>query len=84
MNYVIYTSKCLDPNTRLWSFALKDYQAVQDRVGTLKPEVVMGVIPKSVINLCQRPSPTVDRSCLNSIEPLLAQKLMPFQQEGVW
>ena len=74
----------VDPNTRLWSFALKDYKDVQNRVATLKPEVVIGAIPKSVINLCLKDQPSMDTSCLDSIEVILAKKLMPFQQEGVW
>lgn len=56
---------------------------LQDRVNNLKPDVVMGVIPKAILNLCLAPANRVDSSCLESLEPTLANKLMPFQREGV-
>ncbi|GBP14151.1 hypothetical protein EVAR_69261_1 [Eumeta japonica] len=72
-----------DANTRYWSFALSDYKLLQERISPLKPDVVIGVIPKSVMALRQAPPKTINKSCLESIEPTLANKLMPFQQDGV-
>ncbi|XP_004524825.1 SWI/SNF-related matrix-associated actin-dependent regulator of chromatin subfamily A-like protein 1 [Ceratitis capitata] len=76
-------SKYYDNNKHIWSFGLKDYELLQERVSGMYPDVVIGTIPKSVISLCRAPAVETDRSCLASIEPKLAQKLMPFQQEGV-
>ncbi|XP_065357784.1 SWI/SNF-related matrix-associated actin-dependent regulator of chromatin subfamily A-like protein 1 [Calliphora vicina] len=76
-------SKSYDANTRCWNFALTDYKLLQERINPLKPDIVIGVIPKTVLNLCQRPAKTINRTCLESIEPTLAEKLMPFQQDGV-
>lgn len=73
-----------DSNTRFWNFSLADYSLLQERINPLKPAVVIGVIPKNVMNLCQIPPKPMNKSCLESIEPTLVTKLMPFQQEGVW
>ncbi|XP_018790706.1 PREDICTED: SWI/SNF-related matrix-associated actin-dependent regulator of chromatin subfamily A-like protein 1 [Bactrocera latifrons] len=66
-----------------WSFGLQDYELLQERVGGMKPDVSIGTIPKSVISVCRTPPVEIEHSCLSSIEPKLAQKLLPFQQEGV-
>ncbi|XP_061386042.1 SWI/SNF-related matrix-associated actin-dependent regulator of chromatin subfamily A-like protein 1 [Musca vetustissima] len=76
-------SKSYDPKTRYWNFGLSDYKLLQERVNNLKPDIVMGVIPKSILNLCLTPPKEADTSCLESLEPKLAEKLMPFQREGV-
>ncbi|KAH8377525.1 hypothetical protein KR093_005804 [Drosophila rubida] len=76
-------TKSYDNQTRIWSFDLKDYQDLQQHVGDLKPHVVMGSIPKKVIDLCQQTPKPLERSVLTSIAPTLAEKLMPFQEEGV-
>lgn len=73
-----------DSSTRFWNFALTDYKLQQEHVNCLKPDVVMGVIPKAVLNLCMAPPKEMDMKCLESLEPILASKLMPFQKEGVW
>ncbi|KAH8293137.1 hypothetical protein KR044_006150 [Drosophila immigrans] len=76
-------SKSYDSQTRIWNFDLKDYQALQQHVGDMKPHVVIGSIPKKVIDLCQQTPKPLERSVLASIAPTLADKLMPFQEEGV-
>lgn len=57
---------------------------VQKHVEALKPDVVIGSIPKNVLQLCLKPPKEINKSCLASIEPTLANKLLPFQREGVW
>lgn len=76
-------SKAYDNNTKIWSFALNDYKTIQDRCAGLKPYVVMGIIPKNILKLCETPPKEPDLSCLVSIEPKLVEKLLPFQKEGV-
>ncbi|XP_075152134.1 SWI/SNF-related matrix-associated actin-dependent regulator of chromatin subfamily A-like protein 1 [Haematobia irritans] len=76
-------SKSYDPSTRFWNFALSDYDTLQERVNNLKPDVVMGIIPKTVMKLCLSPPKDLDKSCLESLEPTIGTKLMPFQREGV-
>lgn len=76
-------SKSYDGNTKIWSFAVKDYQLLQQRCAGLKPYVVLAVIPKNILKLCQTPVKEPDLACLASIEPTLVDKLLPFQKEGV-
>ncbi|XP_030383078.1 SWI/SNF-related matrix-associated actin-dependent regulator of chromatin subfamily A-like protein 1 [Scaptodrosophila lebanonensis] len=76
-------SRAYDSNTRIWNFHVNDYALLQKHVGDLKPDVLIGTIPKKVMEMCQAPSTLPEHSCLASIEPKLAQKLMPFQQDGV-
>lgn len=76
-------SRSYDNSKHIWSFGLQDYELLQERVGGMKPDVSIGAIPKSVISVCRAPPVEIERSCLYSIEPKLAQKLLPFQQEGV-
>jgi len=77
-------TKSYDNQTRIWSFDLKDYQAIQQHVGDLKPHVLIGTIPKKIMEMCQQTPKPLERSVLASINPTLSEKLMPFQQEGVW
>ncbi|XP_036213935.2 SWI/SNF-related matrix-associated actin-dependent regulator of chromatin subfamily A-like protein 1 [Bactrocera oleae] len=76
-------SRSYDNSKCLWSFGLQDYELLQERVGGMKPDISIGIIPKSVITVCRTPPVDIERSCLSSIEPKLAEKLLPFQQEGV-
>ncbi|XP_067626189.1 SWI/SNF-related matrix-associated actin-dependent regulator of chromatin subfamily A-like protein 1 [Eurosta solidaginis] len=76
-------SKYYDQAKTLWSFGLVDYERLQDIIEGMKPEIVIGTLPRSVISLCRAPTVELERSCLSSIEPKLAQKLLPFQREGV-
>ncbi|XP_017043670.1 SWI/SNF-related matrix-associated actin-dependent regulator of chromatin subfamily A-like protein 1 [Drosophila ficusphila] len=76
-------TKTYDGQTRIWSFDLSDYQSLQTHAADLKPYVHMVGIPKKVISLCQQPPVVLERSVLASIEPKLADQLMPFQQDGV-
>lgn len=83
-NYFKYFTLITDNSKCLWSFGLQDYELLQERVGGMKPDISIGIIPKSVITVCRTPPVDIERSCLSSIEPKLAEKLLPFQQEGVW
>ncbi|KAH8402934.1 hypothetical protein KR222_000474, partial [Zaprionus bogoriensis] len=76
-------TKSYDSQTRIWDFDLKDYEAIQQHVGDLKPHVLIGTIPKKVMDMCQEPPKPQERSVLASISSNLAEKLMPFQQDGV-
>uniref|UniRef100_A0A1B0GGI9 SWI/SNF-related matrix-associated actin-dependent regulator of chromatin subfamily A-like protein 1 n=1 Tax=Glossina morsitans morsitans TaxID=37546 RepID=A0A1B0GGI9_GLOMM len=76
-------SRSYDAETKNWNFALSDYRLLQERTLPLKPDVVVGSIPKAVFDLCLSSTGKADRSCLISIEPSLSEKLMPFQQDGV-
>ncbi|KAH8261845.1 hypothetical protein KR038_003597 [Drosophila bunnanda] len=72
-----------DSKSRIWNFDLVDYQALQLHAADLKPSVHVNGVPKKVLDLCQQPPVVLERSVLASIEPKLADKLMPFQQDGV-
>ncbi|XP_017151905.2 SWI/SNF-related matrix-associated actin-dependent regulator of chromatin subfamily A-like protein 1 [Drosophila miranda] len=76
-------TRSYDSNTRLWNFDVKDYQLFETHVANLKPNVTINTIPKKILDLCRQPPKTLERSVLASIEPKLADRLMPFQQDGV-
>ncbi|XP_017006739.2 SWI/SNF-related matrix-associated actin-dependent regulator of chromatin subfamily A-like protein 1 [Drosophila takahashii] len=76
-------TRSYDSQTRIWSFDLSDYQSLQTHTGDLKPNVHLVGIPKKVLDLCRQPPIVSESSVLASIEPRLADKLMPFQQDGV-
>lgn len=73
----------LDRNTKIWSFCLKDYDVLQERVNRLNPDVLIGTLPKFVLTLLRTPKDDIDYSCLSAIEPKLIDSLMGFQKEGV-
>ncbi|XP_039499895.1 SWI/SNF-related matrix-associated actin-dependent regulator of chromatin subfamily A-like protein 1 [Drosophila santomea] len=76
-------TKSYESQTRIWSFDLSDYQSLETHAADLKPYVHMVGIPKKVMDLCRQPPIVPERSVLASIEPKLADQLMPFQQDGV-
>lgn len=43
-----------DNDTKIWSFNLNDYDLLQERVARLNPDVVIGSLPKFVLNLLKR------------------------------
>ncbi|XP_017116464.1 SWI/SNF-related matrix-associated actin-dependent regulator of chromatin subfamily A-like protein 1 [Drosophila elegans] len=76
-------TKSYEHQTRTWSFDLSDYQSLQTHTADLRPHVHLVGIPKKVLDLCQQKPLVSERSVLASIETKLADKLMPFQQDGV-
>lgn len=77
-------SKSYEPNTKKWTFEMKDYSLLQERIATLNPHVVLGGIPKFVMQeFASGPKPKPSRICLNAIEPSLVESLLAFQKEGV-
>jgi len=77
-------TRSYESQNRIWSFDLSDYQSLHTHAADLKPHVHMVGIPKKVQDLCRQPPTVSERSVLASIEPKLADKLLPFQQDGVW
>ncbi|XP_062547959.1 SWI/SNF-related matrix-associated actin-dependent regulator of chromatin subfamily A-like protein 1 [Armigeres subalbatus] len=77
-------SKQYEPNTKAWTFGIKDYAMVHERVTALNPHVSIGSIPNFVLRYFNgNPRPKLSRACLNGIEPSLANVLLEFQKEGV-
>lgn len=72
-----------DPNTKVWSFNINEYDLVQQGVGSLKPNVVIGALPTFVLNLLKTAPTVIDTMCLSAIEPTLANALLSFQRDGV-
>lgn len=71
-------------DSKIWSFNIKDYDLVRERVGNLNPDVVIGTIPKFVLNLLKNnPETETSHSYLSAIEPTLASALLSFQRDGV-
>ncbi|EAT41369.1 AAEL006963-PA [Aedes aegypti] len=78
------SSKQYDPSTKLWTFGIKDYAMVHERVTALNPHVSIGSIPKFILRLFDgSPRPKISRTCLNGIEPSLVDTLLDFQKDGV-
>lgn len=80
----LYDFFLTDNNTKMWSFNLIDYSLLHNQINSLKPYVIIGNIPKAVLNLCSSPPKLAEPICLESIEPALSSKLMSFQKDGVW
>uniref|UniRef100_A0A182K0M5 SWI/SNF-related matrix-associated actin-dependent regulator of chromatin subfamily A-like protein 1 n=1 Tax=Anopheles christyi TaxID=43041 RepID=A0A182K0M5_9DIPT len=77
-------SKSYEPTTKKWTFELKDYSTLQERIATLNPHVVLGGIPKFVLQeFSTGPKAKPSQICLNAIEPSLVESLLSFQKEGV-
>lgn len=78
-------SKQYDPATKNWTFDVKDYSMVQERVTALNPHVTIGPIPAFILRIFGNPAsrPKPSRACLDAIEPSLAENLLEFQKEGV-
>ncbi|XP_065095308.1 SWI/SNF-related matrix-associated actin-dependent regulator of chromatin subfamily A-like protein 1 [Ochlerotatus camptorhynchus] len=77
-------SKQYDPRTKHWTFDIRDYALVQEKVTALNPHVSIGLIPKFVLRYFNGdPRAKPNRTCLDAIEPSLAGTLMEFQKEGV-
>lgn len=56
---------------------------MQERIGGLRPDVVIGALPKFVLNLLKSTPNEIDTICLSAIEPTLANALLSFQRDGV-
>uniref|UniRef100_A0A8D8NU11 SWI/SNF-related matrix-associated actin-dependent regulator of chromatin subfamily A-like protein 1 n=1 Tax=Culex pipiens TaxID=7175 RepID=A0A8D8NU11_CULPI len=76
-------SKQYDPGTKNWTFDVKDYSMVQERVTALNPHVSIGPIPPFVLRIFNGQRSKPSRACLGAIEPTLATSLLEFQKEGV-
>ncbi|KFB39093.1 AGAP008426-PA-like protein [Anopheles sinensis] len=77
-------SKNYVPESKKWTFELKDYNLLQERILTLNPHVVLAPIPVFVMReFASGPQPKPSRVCLNAIEPSLTSSLLEFQKEGV-
>lgn len=78
-NFTIRT----DNDSKIWTFHIKDYELVQQRVSALNPDVTIGTLPKFVLKLVRETKIDFDYSILRAIEPRLAASLMEFQKDGV-
>lgn len=76
-------SHTYNPDTKIWSFNIAQYEMVQEKVGKIGPDVTIGTIPRFVLQLLKNPAPAPNRSCLSAIEPTIASALLSFQEEGV-
>uniref|UniRef100_A0A182MCU0 SWI/SNF-related matrix-associated actin-dependent regulator of chromatin subfamily A-like protein 1 n=1 Tax=Anopheles culicifacies TaxID=139723 RepID=A0A182MCU0_9DIPT len=77
-------SKNYESSTRKWTFEIKDYPMLLERIAALNPHVVLGPIPKFVLQeFISGPKAKPKRICLNAIEPSLVESLLEFQKEGV-
>ncbi|XP_058824216.1 SWI/SNF-related matrix-associated actin-dependent regulator of chromatin subfamily A-like protein 1 [Topomyia yanbarensis] len=77
-------SKQYEPATKNWTFSITDYSLVQERVTALNPHVSIGPIPGFVLRFFTGNKRTIpNRSCLDAIDPTLANSLLEFQKEGV-
>ena len=68
------------PKSRNWSFRLTDYEIF---LAQLKPFAEIERIPAFVLKVLRQPVAMLDNSCLDSIEPIIAESLLTFQRESV-
>ncbi|XP_076232047.1 SWI/SNF-related matrix-associated actin-dependent regulator of chromatin subfamily A-like protein 1 [Calliopsis andreniformis] len=80
------TSKSYDIKTKLWSFNLKDYEILMEKLVCFKSEIQTVGLPRNVLQIF-RNSDTSDHinidMDLSTIDPQLLDSLMPFQREGI-
>lgn len=80
------SGKEYDTKKKVWSFPLEQYNKFKDVVAPLSPNVIIGNLPKAVLqNFMNRKEKTRDLQNvdISRIESTLLNSLFPFQKEGV-
>ncbi|XP_012285724.1 SWI/SNF-related matrix-associated actin-dependent regulator of chromatin subfamily A-like protein 1 [Orussus abietinus] len=84
--YKSIPSKSYDLITRIWSFHISDYELLMEKLLQFRPNVCIAGLPKIVMQTFMNNSNIkcdMERIDLSSVDPVLLQKLFPFQLEGV-
>ncbi|XP_078655878.1 SWI/SNF-related matrix-associated actin-dependent regulator of chromatin subfamily A-like protein 1 [Branchiostoma floridae x Branchiostoma belcheri] len=85
-------TKYYDMQTRVWSFELKDYEKLMEKVQKAQLPVQLSPLPKSVLTtfknqlkgkLTEELDRRVPEADLSGVEPKLVNTLLPFQRKGV-
>ncbi|KAI8515486.1 SWI/SNF- matrix-associated actin-dependent regulator of chromatin sub A-like protein 1 [Branchiostoma belcheri] len=85
-------TKYYDMQTRVWSFELKDYEKLMERVQKAQLPVQLSPLPKSVLTtfknqlkgkMTEELDRRVPEADLSRVEPKLVNTLLPFQRKGV-
>ncbi|XP_078573383.1 SWI/SNF-related matrix-associated actin-dependent regulator of chromatin subfamily A-like protein 1 [Branchiostoma floridae x Branchiostoma japonicum] len=85
-------TKNYDMQTRVWSFELKDYEKLMQRIQKAQLPVQLTPLPKTVLttfrnqlkgNMPEELERRVPEADLSGVEPRLVNTLMPFQRRGV-
>lgn len=78
-----FTHKVIsDPESRIWSFNLGDYEALTKSLTELTTTVKLLPIPPWVLHIVRAETPSVNETCLDCIDPTLLGTLFDYQKEG--
>ncbi|XP_076626647.1 SWI/SNF-related matrix-associated actin-dependent regulator of chromatin subfamily A-like protein 1 [Colletes latitarsis] len=79
-------SKSYDSKSKTWSFHLRDYESLMEKVVQFKSDIQITGLPKKVLQVFRKIN-TLDKTAANTdlsnIDPHLLNQLMPFQREGI-
>ncbi|KAL5280334.1 SMARCAL1 family protein [Megaselia abdita] len=75
--------KAYDPSDKSWNFPIQQYEQLLEKVNAMKPYIIPEPIPKNVLKLLQKQDEEYNYECLNSLDPAMFDKLLPFQKDSV-
>ncbi|XP_016766815.2 SWI/SNF-related matrix-associated actin-dependent regulator of chromatin subfamily A-like protein 1 isoform X2 [Apis mellifera] len=80
------SSRSYDMKTKNWSFHLKDYETLMEKIINFKSNVQITGLPKIVLQIFRKNDTsinTIENIDLSDIDPKLLENIMPFQREGI-
>ncbi|XP_016906021.1 SWI/SNF-related matrix-associated actin-dependent regulator of chromatin subfamily A-like protein 1 [Apis cerana] len=80
------SSRTYDMKTKNWSFHLKDYEALMEKIINFKSDVQIIGLPKIVLQIFRKNDTSINTTeniDLSDIDPKLLENIMPFQREGI-
>ncbi|XP_031368111.1 SWI/SNF-related matrix-associated actin-dependent regulator of chromatin subfamily A-like protein 1 isoform X2 [Apis dorsata] len=80
------SSRSYDMKTKNWSFHLKDYEVLMEKIINFKSDVQIIGLPKIVLQIFRKNDISIniiENIDLSDIDPTLLENIMPFQREGI-
>ncbi|CAG9862890.1 unnamed protein product [Phyllotreta striolata] len=75
-------SRYYNPQTRIWSFLIKDYELLLQKLEQLKPRIIVEQIPQFALKCIKATNQEVNIE-FDKLDPVLAATLLPFQIDGL-
>lgn len=76
-------NKAYDPSDKSWNFPYSEYKLLLEKVISMNPYIIAEPIPQKVLNILLKPVEKYNYDCLNSLDPHIFDKLLPFQKDSV-
>ncbi|KAG7196652.1 hypothetical protein KM043_015990 [Ampulex compressa] len=79
------STRLYDSKTKTWSFHIKDYENLIQKVIQFKSDVQIVGLPNTVLKIFRKSVANIDvlNIDLTKLDPKLTSSLMPFQREGI-